>query len=113
VPTQHGGVPVMPCLHVLRAGLSTQGTGRGSFYRAVPPVGHGHIHQAVPAHGPSGEKNLKFFEIFTSVHHFHNHKSFSQVFIIFTITSHFHNHKCSSFSDHRNKTQNKHTIEDN
>ena len=62
VPAQNGvvpqraAVPVGPFLHRARAWPSAQGTARGPFGHAVPPVGHGHFHRAGPAYSPTGKK---------------------------------------------------------
>jgi len=56
VVPQRAAVPVGPCLHRARAWPSAQGTARGPFGRAVPPVGHGHFHRAGPAYSPTGKK---------------------------------------------------------
>jgi len=83
VVPQRAAVPVGPCLHRARAWPSAQGTARGPFGRAVPPVGHGHFHRAGPAYSPTGKKNTSkkppsaetlHFQISTNKRlHFHSH----------------------------------------
>jgi hypothetical protein len=41
----------MLCLTVLWARGAAHDTAHGPFTRAVPPMGHGHFHRVVPAHG--------------------------------------------------------------
>jgi hypothetical protein len=57
VPARHcdgprrAAVLVVPCLAVLWARGATHDTAHGPFTRVVPPMGHGHFHCVVPAHG--------------------------------------------------------------
>jgi len=64
-------VPAVPCLWRARAWPPAQGTARGPFGRAVPPVGHDHFHRAVPAHSPAAKitKSLRTWSFSTWFYH--------------------------------------------